>query len=158
MKKILVFSFYLWLCHISYSQISFSKDYRNNDIIEVSIDNIIKIMSFSSSEFKRIILAKGYDLWEVENNCNTFGKGSTANRTIHDITKCSLYFFSIGWYSLEEGKSNISGFVDEIEQYYAGYDKQMQMSVYQIKRNNSVYNFYFSRNQKAESVFCRKSN
>lgn len=158
MKTLLVFCLSLWFHYFSYGQISFVKDNHNNDIIEVTIDNIIKIMELPSSEFKSIIISKGYNLSTVEDDCNNFVKGSSLDGTIHGLGKCSLYSFSIGWFSLEDGKSNISLFIDEIEKYYAGYDNNMELSFYQVKRNNLIYKFYISRSKETESVFCTRFN
>lgn len=156
MKKIVLVSLCLFLGNISFGQVSFTKDSRNNVIVEVSIDNLIKIMEMPSSEFKRIILSNGYNLSTVENDCTDFVKGSSADGTIHVISKCSLYLVTIGWFSLNEGNSNITQFMDEIEKYHAGYDQKMQLPVYQVKKNNSTYNFYIKRSAGTESVFCRK--
>jgi hypothetical protein len=125
-------------------------------VVEVSIDNIIRMVEMKSSEFKSIILSNGYDLSKTENDCTEFVKGSSAEGTAHVISKCSLYLVTIGWFSLDKGISNITGFMDEIEKYYSGFDKKMQLPVYQVKKNNSVYNFYITRSEGTESVFCRK--
>ena len=157
--KYIIFSF-IGFCLIQsgYCQVTYTRDYKNNVMVEVSINNLIKIMELPSSTFKQEILSKGYNTSTIKDDCVDYVKGSTAERTIHSISKCSKYLVNIAWYSLPNGKSNITKFVDEIEDHYGGYDKDLQTTYYQIKRNNFIYNFYIMRSGQTESVFCKKIN
>lgn len=158
MKKVIILLFSLCLISNVNGQISYGKDHKYNTIVKVSIDNLIGIMEMSSSQMKSDITSHGYNQSTVENDCVTYVKGSSLDGTIHGVTKCSKYLISIGWFNLSNGKSNLTTFIDEIESYYAGYDSDMQNSYYQVKRNNFKYNFYIMRNNKTESVFCKKVN
>lgn len=155
MKSFLLIVTCLIYSSLSFSQVAFAYDRLNNEIIDISVDNIIKVMDMPSSEFDRIIKLKGYTL-NVNNDCNNYIKGNSFDGSIHEISKCSLFLVTIGWFSLENGQSNITKFIDEIEKHYAGYDSKMKLSFYQVKRNNHTYNFYFTRTQSSENIFCKK--
>ena len=157
MKKPLIFMALLFLTIIGFGQVNFTKDFRNNDVVGVSINNLIRILEMPSSECDRIMKSRGYSL-NVQNDCNSYVKGGSIEGTIHEVSKCSRYLVTVGWFSLDRGRTNIKAFKDEIEQYYAGYDKEMQMSYYQVKRNNFIYNFYITADNSSENVFCKKMN
>jgi hypothetical protein len=157
MRKLLIFLILLTVSTLGYGQVNFTKDFRNNDIVEVSITNLIRILEMPSSEFDRIMKSRGYNL-NVQNDCNNYIKGGSIEGTIHEVSKCSRYLVTIGWFSLDRGRTNIKAFKDEVEQYYAGYDKEMQMSYYQVRRNNFIYNFYIMADNSSENVFCKKMN
>jgi len=142
---------------IGSGQVNFTKDFRNNDIVEVSINNLIRILEMPSSAFDQAMKSKGYNL-NIEDDCNNYVKGGSLDGTIHAVSKCARYLVTIGWFSLDRGRTNIKVFKDEIESYYAGYDRDMQMSFYQVKRNNFIYNFYITADNSSENVFCKKMN
>ncbi len=157
MKKLQIIQILFFSTIIGYGQVSFTKDFRFNDVVEVSINNLIRILEMPSSEFDKNMKSKDYSL-NVEDDCNNYVKGGSLDGTIHAVSKCSRYLVTIGWFSLDRGRTNIKAFKDEIEQYYAGYDREMQMSYYQVKRNNIIYNFYITADNSSESVFCKKMN
>lgn len=142
---------------LAYGQVNFTKDFRNNDVVEVSINNLIKILEMPSSEFDHTMKSRGYNL-NVQDDCNSYVKGGSLDGTIHAVSKCSRYLVTIGWFSLDIGRTNIKAFRDEIESYYAGYDREMQKSYYQVRRNNGIYNFYIMADNSSENVFCKKMN
>lgn len=157
MKLTKVLSLLIFPSMIGYGQVNFTKDFRNNDVVEVSINNLVRILEMPSSEFDRTMKSKGYAL-NIKDDCNNYVKGGSLDGTIHEVSKCARYLVTIGWFSLDGGRTNIKAFKDEIEQYYAGYDNGMQMSYYQVKRNNFIYNFYIMADNSSENVFCKKMN
>jgi hypothetical protein len=157
MKKIQIAVLLILGTTTVHGQVSFTKDFRNNDIIEVSINNLIRIIEMPSSDFDQSMKSKGYNL-SVKNDCNNYVKGSSLDGTIHEVSKCARYLVTVGWFSLDRGRTSIKAFKDDIERYYAGFDREMEMSFYQVKRNNSVYNFYILADNSSENVFCKKMN
>jgi len=155
MKNLLFILLFICSCYSCFGQISFTKDKMGNDIIEISVTNIIKCINLSNSEFNRIVLSKEYKNSKIENDCNDYIKGSSFDGTIHDITKCSFHFFSIGWYSLEEGNSYMKDLLDDLEKYFVGYDSSTKLPEYRIKYDGSIYGFYLSRSTGTELVMCK---
>lgn len=139
-------------------EVEFGWDYKYNTIVKPSLDNIIGILNMSSTQFKNDVISKGYRPSKSEDDCNSFTKGSTAEKTIHEITKCSNYFFNISWFNKMPNKSSIGEFLEEIEPYNVGYDSESNAPVYQVRKGHVMYQIHISKKSTTEAIYCKKFN
>lgn len=96
----------------------------------------------------------GYTNKGYEKNCDWYGTGANLKDAVATIEKCSDGMFNMTWTDFKTKSSIMKDLSIQLENYFVG-KSESGASIYKLKYEELLYEFYLHRNDGSEMIFVK---